>query len=564
MNQPGPGTVPRTVQTDTREAPAEATERPDDARPPWRRAVAGVVTAAAFVVVFAALTAPAEPGQLAPAAFLRIPVEGLAVLALALVLPARARRIVAVLLGAGLGALTVLRALDIGFAAVLARPFDPVSDWSQLVSGISLVTGSAAAAVVIGIACAAVVVVGMGLAMSRLTSCAARHRSRTARALVALAAVWAVCFAFGVQVVRPVPVAARSVASYATGAGGRVVTALRDQEAFDRQIAVDPLRDAPAARLLTGLRGKDVVLTFVESYGRTALDDPRYASDVGAVLDDGTRRLRAAGYGARSAFLTSSVSGGGSWLAHATLQSGVRVTNQPNLDKVVATGRTTLVRAFRDAGWQTEAVMPSSSGAWPEAAFYGFDGVHDAGNLGNRARTLTGFQTPDQFTLAAFQRDVLARPGRGPVMAQIVLDSSHWPWTNVPQLVDWSAVGDGSGLDAHLALSGTEAAVRADDGRMREGYLRSIQYSLSSLISWVETYGDDNLVLVFLGDHQPAPFVTEGYGGRDVPVTVVARDPAVLDRIAGWGWQDGLRPAPGSPVWPMESFRDRFVSAFGD
>jgi hypothetical protein len=78
----------------------------------------------------------------------------------------------------------------------------------------------------------------------------------------------------------------------------------------------------------------------------------------------------------------------------------------------------------------------------------------------------------------------------------------------------------------------------------------------------VQTYGDDNLVLVFLGDHQPASFVAGDDAGKDVPVTIVARDRAVLDRIAGWGWQDGLRPDPQAPVWPMESFRDRFLTAF--
>ena len=84
-----------------------------------------------------------------------------------------------------------------------------------------------------------------------------------------------------------------------------------------------------------------------------------------------------------------------------------------------------------------------------------------------------------------------------------------------------------------------------------------------SLISYVETYGDDNLVLVFLGDHQPAPIVTGEGASRDVPITIVAHDPAVLDRIAGWGWQDGLRPGPHAPVWRMDTFRDRFLTAFG-
>ena len=48
-----------------------------------------------------------------------------------------------------------------------------------------------------------------------------------------------------------------------------------------------------------------------------------------------------------------------------------------------------------------------------------------------------------------------------------------------------------------------------------------------------------------------------------MPITIIAHDPAVLDRISGWGWQDGLRPEPDAPVWPMDAFRDRFFAAFG-
>jgi hypothetical protein len=69
-------------------------------------------------------------------------------------------------------------------------------------------------------------------------------------------------------------------------------------------------------------------------------------------------------------------------------------------------------------------------------------------------------------------------------------------------------------------------------------------------------------VLVVLGDHQPFPVVTGDGAGADVPVSVVTRDPAVLDRIAGWGWQEGLQPGPRAPVWRMDAFRDRFLTAF--
>jgi hypothetical protein len=241
----------------------------------------------------------------------------------------------------------------------------------------------------------------------------------------------------------------------------------------------------------------------------------------------------------------------------------VRVANEHSFDKLVASDRLTLSTAFRRAGWDTVAVQPSSLGPWPAGAFYGFDRTYDSANLGNRSRIYDGFQTPDQYTLAAFQRMERGRPDRAPLMATIPLVSSHWPWAEIPRLLDWNEIGDGSVFDRPGAGQSDPAdAVEADPARMRDGYRRTIEYSLSTLISYVETYGDDNLVFVFLGDHQPAAFVGGNGAGQDVPITIVSRDSAVLDRIAGWGWQDGLRPDPQAPVWPMESFRDRFLTTF--
>jgi hypothetical protein len=70
-------------------------------------------------------------------------------------------------------------------------------------------------------------------------------------------------------------------------------------------------------------------------------------------------------------------------------------------------------------------------------------------------------------------------------------------------------------------------------------------------------------VVIFLGDHQPSPIVT-GYGAsHDVPISIVTRDRSVLDRISSWGWQDGVKPGSQAPVWRMDAFRDRFLTAFG-
>jgi hypothetical protein len=316
---------------------------------------------------------------------------------------------------------------------------------------------------------------------------------------------------------------------------------------------------------LTALRGKDVIVAFVESYGRVAVEDPALAPQVGAVLDAGNRRLRAAGFASRSAFLTSPTATGISWLAHSTLQSGLWIENQRRYSELLASDRLTLSLAFRRAGWRTVAVEPANNRDWPEgASFYGYDRIYDARNLGYRGSAFSFASVPDQYTLSAFERSERATPGHTPVMAEIDLLSSHAPWAPIPEIIDWDDVGDGSVFGSTTGAGDpADIVLKRDRTRVRTDYQRSIEYSLNTLISYVETHGDDDLVLVFLGDHQPAPVITGEGASRDVPITIVARDRAVLDRISGWGWQDGLKPGPQAPVWRMDTFRDRFLTAFG-
>ncbi|TDB88638.1 sulfatase [Actinomadura sp. KC216] len=531
----------------------------------WRRAAARAGTVAAFLFVLAALVLPDEFGHLTPAAFVRVPVEGIAGVALILAVPERARRSVALAAGGLLGVLTVLKVMDIGFDAVLVRPFDLVLDWPLLRPAVEFVGGSAGRAGAIGAVAAVVVlivgvVVLMALSALRLGRVAVRHGRAAAWAAAVLGVVWVVCAAFGVRFVDGVPVAARSDAVLAYEHARQVRDSLNDREEFAKAAAVDAFRDTPGDRLLAGLRGKDVVLAFVESYGRTAVEDPQYAPQVGAVLDAGTRRLRGAGFGARSGWLTSPTAGGGSWLAHATLLSGLRVDNSQRYRTLVNSDRFTLNRAFGRAGSRTVALMPAITRAWPEGEFFGYDKVYDNRNLGYRGPRFSFATMPDQYTLSVMQRTELAKKDRAPVMAETALVSSHAPWASVPRLVGWDQVGDGS---VFTGMGKGYDAAWPTGGRVRTEYRRSIEYTLNTLVSYVETYGGDDLVLVFLGDHEPAPLITGPDAGRDVPITIVAKDGAVLDRISGWGWQDGLRPAKDGPVWPMSAFRDRFLTAFG-
>ena len=522
------------------------------------------------MIVYGALVGPDDFGSRSSAIFLRIPAEALVAAVVLLVLPARARKVAAVAGGLFLGLLVLLKFVDIGFALAFDRPFDLVLDWILLGPAVGMLAESVGRAGAIGTVFGAVLLVAAALVLAtwsvlRLTRLMVGHRSAAIRVVALLAAAWVGCAAFGAQIVPGVPVASRSTAALIGDRVEQVGAGLRDKQAFAEQAAADPFRDVPSSRLLTGLRGKDVVLTFVESYGRNAIQDPESAPQVGAVLDAGTRRLRAAGFGARSGYLQSSTTGGGSWLAHATLQSGLWVTNQRRFRALVSSDRLTLTGAFGRAGWRTVAVEPAISGAWPESGFYGYDQTYTTQNLGYRGPRLSYATMPDQYTFAAFERSEHGLPGRPPLMAQITLVSSHSPWTPLPRSVDWDAVGDGSIFSGPAGEQGDSADTAWTSGtsRIRAAYRQSMEYSLGTVISYVERYGDDDLVLVFLGDHQPAPIVTGPGRGRDVPITIVARDRRVLERISGWGWTEGLKPGPRAPVWRMDAFRDRFLTAFG-
>ncbi len=530
----------------------------------WARRAAGwAVTVSAAALVLVVLNAPTEAGRFTAGAMVRIPLEGVLGAGLLLVLPARARRAAAFVMGVAAGLLGIVKIIDVGFYNVLARPFNVLFDWPFFGNALDFLTASFGRAGAYGCAAMAVVVavavpVAVTRSVLRLARLAASRRKAVGGALTALGAGWVVCALLGARLVPGVPVAALAYDRLL-----QVRTSLQDEEAFAVAERVDAFAGTPGDRLLTALRGKDVVFAFVESYGRDAVEDPMFTPQVGAVLDAGTARLKAKGFGARSAFLTSPTFGGGSWLAHGTLLSGLWVSDQKRYDDLVSGDRLTLTGAFRKAGWRTVAVMPGNTGGWPEAPFFGYDKVYDQRNLGYRGPRFNWGTEPDQYTLSAFQRLERARPGHRPLMAEIPLVSSHSPWAPTPRTIPWDAVGDGTAYRGMPAQGHTVDEVWSDAERVRVAYRGSIEYSLSSLISYVETYGGDDLVLVFLGDHQPAPLVTGPGASRDVPITIVAHDRAVLDAISGWGWQDGLRPGPTAPVWPMNAFRDRFLTAFG-
>ena len=525
-----------------------------------------LITGLATALVLAVLIMPNQPGEVGRG-MLHLPVEGVLIAAALLMLPGRAGRVLAVIAGVALGVSSVLTVLDIGFLAVLARPFDPIVDWVLADSVVDLLAGSLGRrGAVAALAAFAVIVtallVAVIFAVRRSAAALVRQRNRSTRVVGLVVPVCLISLVLGAQIVPGVPVASANVAASAVERAQRLIASSAEHRAFEAACATDPLNEADAGSLLAGLRGKDVVVAFVESYGRDSIEYPGYAATMGATLDNASRRLTAAGFDARSGYLTSPVSGGGSWLAHTTFLSGLWTDNERRYATLTSSERGTVVDAFHREGWRTVAVMPGNTEDWPEAEFYDFDQVLDHRSLGYRGPDLGWASTPDQYSLAVFQQAEHGAPGRGPLFAEIALVSSHAPWPIIPDVIAWDRVGDGSVYHSMTTGEPRDAIWAKGNDAVRTAYRRSLEYSISSLISWMETYGSEDTVLIMVGDHQPAPFLTGPDAGRDVPITIISGDQAVLDPITDWGWSSGIRPESAAPVWRMDTFRDRFLSAY--
>ncbi|WP_407071090.1 alkaline phosphatase family protein [Streptomyces cellulosae] len=560
------------------EAPAGAKARLRARLAHWRswrtrhptaaRVLSWTTTALAAALVLGAMLMPNTVATVQPNRFTRLPAEAIIGAAVMLALPRRPRMLLAAFSGAVLGALTIMNFLDMGFREYLGRSFNLILDWSLLDDAQSYIADSmgrttAVAAAVGAVVLVVVLLVLMALATVRLSNLLVRDTRTATRATLIAGTVWITCSTLGLQF-NGMPIASDRAAGALKAQAWRVKTTLRDEAAFRNEAKADQFGDTPADQLLPDLRGKDMIFTFIESYGRSAIEDPGIAPGVDKTLDSSTAALEKAGFRARSGWLTSATYGGSSWLGHSTTMSGLWIDNQQRYRTVMAGDHLSLTKAFKKTGaWDTVGVMPGVQKGWPEQSFYGLDKVYNAFQMGYQGPKFSWSTMPDQYALEAFQRLEHGRKRDKPLMSEIILTSSHQPWSPIPKMVGWDQLGDGS-VFGPIQKAGTHPSdIITDSTRSKQEYGKSVQYSVTSLTQWLERYGNDDTVLVFLGDHQPIARVSGNHASRDVPVSIVAKDPKVLDKIAGWNWTEGLRPAKNAPVWKMSSFRDRFLTAYG-
>lgn len=385
----------------------------------------------------------------------------------------------------------------------------------------------------------AVVLVGMVWVLVRLLLPATRvlhqkHQSAMAVVLLSIAVVFALLEANGH---RFIPKSALPMVNTTRFQSQQVVTTHRARLTFAEQLAIAPLDVQP----LPGLAGRNVLLTFIESYGVSALNDPRYNPPLLATLEEMQHRLADRDLYVVSGLLEAPIRGGQSWLAHATTLSGRWIDNQLWYRLMLNSGHSTLVDDFRATGLHTLSVMPAITFAWPEGEAYGFDDIAVAKDIAYAGPPLNWVTMPDQFTLDYTQRHLLSNT---PFFAQLALISSHAPWTPIlPVLENWGLVGDGSIYAPWENASTRPEVLWQDLERIRDHFSWSVDYSVKVTGRWAERVVDEQTLLIILGDHQPAPLITGDNASAAVPVHIISGDPELLAPFRARGFIDGTLPA---------------------
>ncbi|MEL6464026.1 MAG: sulfatase-like hydrolase/transferase [Pseudomonadota bacterium] len=523
--------------------------------------MAGLGLAAA--VIFAVLVLPNHPGTMRWGALNRWPLE-LPVLLFAAV--AFGRRLgVTYALAFLLLLSVVIKVADYAMFSAFNRTFNPILDTFLIKAGLSLLRDS------IGGVLTALAVIGTALLLILLF--VALERSLR---------VWA-----GLSLARPLRAIAAAFAL--VGAGWAAADAGHHLEfwRFDKsppgtawtsrltvkraievqQTAVELARFAQDAKndtyadatgLLDRLAGRDVILIWIESYGRASFDNPLYAPTHLETLRAAEAEIALTGMAMKSGWLTSPTSGGQSWLAHGAFASGLWTSDNGRYNAMLASGHKWLFHFAQEAGYRTTAIMPAITLGWPESLVMGFDQVFPAGDISYKGDRFRWVTMPDQFTLAAYQ--TLLPDDPRPDFIQVALISSHAPWTPIPDMVPWDEIGDGTIFNDMAARGPAPKDLWRDRDAVRDAYRRSVDYALQATFSHVARLGDAAPLVIVAGDHQAAGFVA-GSDNKDVAIHMIG-PPLLLELIEAWNWTDGLIPATDGPVQRMDRFRNDFLAAF--
>ena len=250
-------------------------------------------------------------------------------------LPALLRWLLAVLVFL----VALLQAADAIVLGVFDRQLDLYFDLAHVPALVGLFAatagawrGAAAVAAAVLAALALIASIAWAIAASERALRPPRHAAVALGLLLVLAAAAAVD-----RLARQEPLLSLRTAPVVAAQTARLWQAFRVMHGYDRRYAAALAAPQPAPGPLPGLKRHDVYLVFFESYGTVALDEPRYADSMAPALADFQATVAQAGWGLLSSRIVSPTFGGGSWLAHGTIDSGLKL--DPLLTRLITDER---------------------------------------------------------------------------------------------------------------------------------------------------------------------------------------------------------------------------------
>jgi len=333
----------------------------------------------------------------------------------------------------------------------------------------------------------------------------------------------------------------------------RTANRLIDREGFDRQLYKNI--ESAAERLdtvshdLTKLRGADVHLVFVESYGRFATRHAELGPPLRSLWPSLERDLCEAGFHMRSATCYPAITGGASWLAHAQLFAGLHVTDNRLWELLMGSSLVPIPKRFAEAGYHTVEVLPAVRKDLPEAErakvrtrahFYGFDESLTRLEMPYDGIFYPMGEMPDQFALHHLLERVV-KPATTPLLTTFISCSSHAPFSPIPPYIeDWRIDDDTfkrpPQADYHLSFFQLP-----DNPVALQAYRDVIEYSLRTIVGFTCRLTRPSLVIA-LGDHQPPIAASTSVPDRskDVVIHVFANRAELLEPFRAMGFVEGF------------------------
>ena len=345
---------------------------------------------------------------------------------------------------------------------------------------------------------------------------------------------------------------------------GQEIFSIQDKLAQERifrvrleKIARERAAGPPA---LKGLEGADLLLFVVESYGRTVFIRPSYRPAMEATMTRFSQVLHQHGFEAVSAYLVSPTYGGSSWLAHDTLESGVRVENRLEDTTLLHSSLIPMATYLRRSGYRTVSVMPGSRFPFPEGAYFDYEQVYYTRHFDYRGPTFGWAPMPDQYVLEWVRRREFTRRQQ-PLFVRYVLISTHASFNIQPPFIpNWYLIGDGSIYNMRPSIN--YPIYWPDLKNAGEAYLRSLDYEFETLGDYLARYVTTESLIIILGDHQPNLQLTEPEEPWSVPVHIISTNLCLLEPFRKRGYTPGLIPDQPPPHAGMETFLPGFLQDF--